>query len=134
MKLTMLGSGVRAPFVLRGLSASRADLGLDEVGGAILVISQFTLYGDARKGNRPSFTKAAPPAQAEPLYEEFCGTLAAQGVHGRTVELDQIVHALPRAGAPGRDPAPQHRADARGGPHQRPALHRAGVRARAEPP
>jgi D-tyrosyl-tRNA(Tyr) deacylase len=44
----------------------------------VLCVSQFTLYGDARKGNRPSFADAAPAAQAEPLYERFCEQLAAK--------------------------------------------------------
>jgi D-tyrosyl-tRNA(Tyr) deacylase len=45
----------------------------------VLVVSQFTLYGDTRKGNRPSYVTAAPPAQAEPLYERFRARLDAQG-------------------------------------------------------
>jgi D-tyrosyl-tRNA(Tyr) deacylase len=45
----------------------------------VLVVSQFTLYGDARKGNRPSYVAAAPPEQAEPLYERFRDRLGAQG-------------------------------------------------------
>jgi D-tyrosyl-tRNA(Tyr) deacylase len=49
----------------------RMNLGLEEVQGGLLVISQFTLYGDARKGRRPSFIDAAPPEQAVPLYERF---------------------------------------------------------------
>jgi D-aminoacyl-tRNA deacylase len=48
---------------------------LDEVGGGLLVVSQFTLYGDARKGRRPSFVDAAPPAVAIPLYEHFVALL-----------------------------------------------------------
>jgi D-tyrosyl-tRNA(Tyr) deacylase len=52
---------------------------LRDVGGAILVISQFTLYADASKGRRPSFTGALHPSQAEPLYEEFVRTLRAAG-------------------------------------------------------
>ena len=48
--------------------------------GAALVVSQFTLYGDASKGRRPSFTGAARPALAEPLYRRFCERLAAEGV------------------------------------------------------
>jgi D-aminoacyl-tRNA deacylase len=44
----------------------------------VLCVSQFTLYGDARKGNRPSYVAAAPPEQAEPLYERFCERLGAQ--------------------------------------------------------
>ena len=51
-----------------------------DTAGSALVVSQFTLVADTRRGSRPSFTKAAPPEQAEPLYEEFCGTLAAEGV------------------------------------------------------
>ena len=48
--------------------------------GSALVVSQFTLIADTRKGNRPSFANAAPPEQAEPLYEGFCAALAAEGV------------------------------------------------------
>jgi len=47
--------------------------GLEDVDGALLVVSQFTLYGDCRKGRRPSFTDAAPPERAEALYEHFVG-------------------------------------------------------------
>ena len=53
---------------------------LVDTAGAALVVSQFTLIADTRKGNRPSFANAAPAEQAEPLYEEFCGALAADGV------------------------------------------------------
>ena len=48
--------------------------------GSALVVSQFTLIADTRKGNRPSFANAAPPEQAEPLYQGFCAALAAEGV------------------------------------------------------
>jgi D-tyrosyl-tRNA(Tyr) deacylase len=51
-----------------------------ETGGSVLVVSQFTLYGDCRKGRRPSFTAAAPPAQAEALYQAFLDALRARGV------------------------------------------------------
>ena len=51
-----------------------------DIGGAILVISQFTLYADCRRGNRPSFTDAAPPALAEELYELFAQQLRQAGV------------------------------------------------------
>ncbi len=51
-----------------------------DTAGSALVVSQFTLVADTRKGNRPSFTNAAPPEQAEPLYEGFCVALAAEGV------------------------------------------------------
>ena len=53
---------------------------LTDVGGGALVVSQFTLYGDVRKGRRPSFAKAAHPSHAEPLYERFCDALEAEGV------------------------------------------------------
>ncbi len=60
--------------------AGKMNLGLTDVGGAVLAVSQFTLYGDARKGRRPSFTQAAPPAQAQALYDSFCKLLAGEGV------------------------------------------------------
>jgi len=53
---------------------------LPEVGGAVLAVSQFTLYADTRRGNRPSFTAAAPPELAERLYEEFVAGVRAAGV------------------------------------------------------
>ncbi len=58
----------------------RFDRSLLDSGGAALVISQFTLYGDTTRGNRPSFSEAADPALAEPLYERVCERLAAEGV------------------------------------------------------
>ena len=57
---------------------------LIETGGAALVISQFTLYGDARGQRRPSFVKAAPPEEGKRLYEEFVRALSALGVHVET--------------------------------------------------
>lgn len=56
------------------------DRSLLDVGGEALLVSQFTLIADTRKGNRPSFADAAPPDQAEPLYEAFCAALRALGV------------------------------------------------------
>jgi D-tyrosyl-tRNA(Tyr) deacylase len=58
----------------------RLDRSLVDVAGEALVVSQFTLLADTRKGNRPSFTDAAAPDAAEPLYEQFCQALAAAGV------------------------------------------------------
>ena len=57
----------------------------------VLCVSQFTLYGDARKGNRPSYVAAAPPEVAEPLYERFCERLGAQrGVFGAHMEVELV--------------------------------------------
>ena len=58
----------------------KMNLGLGEIRGAVLVISQFTLYGNAEKGRRPSFIDAARPEVAEPLYEEFVARLRGFGV------------------------------------------------------
>jgi D-aminoacyl-tRNA deacylase len=60
--------------------AGKMNLGLTDVGGAVLAVSQFTLYGDARKGRRPSFVEAARPEHAQPLYTYFCDQLAAEGI------------------------------------------------------
>jgi D-tyrosyl-tRNA(Tyr) deacylase len=60
-------------------SEGKMNLSVGEVGGEVLCVSQFTLYGDTRKGNRPSFVDAAPPEEAEPLYERVRSTLGAKG-------------------------------------------------------
>ena len=62
----------------------RFDRSLLDVGGEALVVSQFTLLADTAKGNRPSFGEAAPPEEAEPLYEAFCAALRAEGVEVAT--------------------------------------------------
>ena len=59
--------------------AGKMNLSVGEAGGEILCVSQFTLYGDTRKGNRPSFVDAAPPEEAEPLYERVRAALGAKG-------------------------------------------------------
>lgn len=58
----------------------RFDSSVTDIGGAVLVVSQFTLYGDTSKGRRPSFSAAAPGPQAEPLYQRVVATIAARGV------------------------------------------------------
>jgi len=62
----------------------KMNLALADVGGALLLISQFTLYGDVQKGRRPSFVDAAPPAVAEPLYERFIAMLRERGARVET--------------------------------------------------
>jgi D-tyrosyl-tRNA(Tyr) deacylase len=62
----------------------KMNLGLAEAGGAMLVVSQFTLLGDARKGRRPSFIAAAPPEKAEAMYEQFVAAVRALGVEVAT--------------------------------------------------
>ncbi len=79
-------------------------------GRQILCISQFTLYGDARKGTRPSYVAAAPPEHAEPLYERVCDALdAARGVFGADMQValvnDGPVTLLVEVPAPGTPPA-----------------------------
>ena len=65
----------------------RMNLALQDVGGAVLVVSQFTLLGDCRKGRRPGFVTAAPPEKANSLYQSFVAELRG---HGLTVETGQF--------------------------------------------
>lgn len=65
-------------------AAGKMNLGLTDVGGAVLVVSQFTLYGDAHKGRRPDFLAAARPEQAEPLVNDFVAQLRGAGLHVET--------------------------------------------------
>jgi D-aminoacyl-tRNA deacylase len=70
-----------------GDAEDKMNLAVTDVGGAILVVSQFTLYGDAEKGRRPSFIDAARPEQAVPLYERFIELLGQRGVPIETGEF-----------------------------------------------
>jgi D-tyrosyl-tRNA(Tyr) deacylase len=72
-------------------SDGKMNLSLVEVSGSLLVVSQFTLYGDARKGRRPSFVAAARPERAVPLYEGFLAALRRQGC---TVESGEFGAAM----------------------------------------
>jgi D-aminoacyl-tRNA deacylase len=64
--------------------AGKMNRSLEEAGGAMLVVSQFTLYGDCRKGRRPSCTSAAPPELAERLYESFVASVRSSGIEVAT--------------------------------------------------
>ena len=76
--------------------AGKFDRSLLDVGGEALVVSQFTLIADTRKGNRPSFTDAAPPDEAQPLYETFCTALAGfdvpvgRGIFGARMAVELV--------------------------------------------
>jgi D-tyrosyl-tRNA(Tyr) deacylase len=67
------------------------NLGLTDVSGALLVVSQFTLYGDAAKGRRPSFIDAARPELAEALYEQFVAMLRERGARVETGEFGAMM-------------------------------------------
>ncbi len=74
----------------------KMNLGIADAGGAVLCVSQFTLHGDVRRGNRPSFEGAAPGSEAEPLYRLFCeairsaGLVCAEGVFGAEMAVELV--------------------------------------------
>lgn len=74
----------------------RFDLSLSDIGGAVLLVSQFTLFGDCRKGNRPSFSRAADPEAAELIYEsmimklEETGIIVSSGIFGAHMEVNIV--------------------------------------------
>ena len=74
-----------------GDADGRMNLALGDVGGALLVVSQFTLYGDASRGKRPSFVDAARPDVAVPLYERFLAVLRARGVRVESGEFGAMM-------------------------------------------
>ena len=69
----------------------KMNLSVAEVGGALLVVSQFTLYGDARRGKRPSFDAAAPPDEARELYEYFVEKIRAAGLRSETGRFQETM-------------------------------------------
>ena len=73
-------------------AGGKMNLSVAEVGGALLVVSQFTLYGDARRGKRPSFDAAAPPEQARELYEYFVEKVRAAGLRCETGRFQETMH------------------------------------------
>jgi D-tyrosyl-tRNA(Tyr) deacylase len=87
-------SGKIARMRIFGDPEGKMNLSVAETGGAVLVVSQFTLHASTKKGNRPSFIRAAPPAHSEPLYEAFCAAMeretgkpAARGVFGGDMKI-----------------------------------------------
>jgi D-tyrosyl-tRNA(Tyr) deacylase len=76
---------------LFGDHEDKMNLSLGDVGGAALVVSQFTLYGDSRKGRRPSFIDAARPELAEPLYRQFVSLLRDRGLTVETGEFGAMM-------------------------------------------
>jgi len=77
-------------------AAGKFDLSVKDVNGRVLVVSQFTLYGDCRKGRRPSFIDAAPPEVAEELYEYFMDRMRREGldVESGTFQAEMEVHLV----------------------------------------
>ncbi len=71
--------------------AGKMNLALADVGGSVLAVSQFTLYGDVRRGKRPSFDAAAPPEKARELYEFFVGRIRAAGIRCETGRFQEMM-------------------------------------------
>ena len=71
--------------------SGRMNRAAGEIGGGVLVVSQFTLYGDVRRGKRPSFDAAAPPGKARPLYEYFVARIRAAGLRCETGRFQEMM-------------------------------------------
>jgi D-tyrosyl-tRNA(Tyr) deacylase len=87
-------SGKIAKMRIFGDAEGKMNLSVAEAGGDVLVVSQFTLHASTKKGNRPSFIRAAPPPHSEPLYEAFCaameretGRTAGRGIFGADMKI-----------------------------------------------
>lgn len=70
----------------------KMNLSLQDVGGQMLIVSQFTLYGDCRKGRRPGYSTAAPPEIAEPLYEQFVTAVRERGISAATGRFQAMMN------------------------------------------
>ena len=90
---TVLEKAARKICALRVFEDDTGKMNLDlkQVGGQILAVSQFTLYADTRKGNRPSFVNAAPPEKAELLFDKFVSLLRAEGFNVGTGAFGEIM-------------------------------------------
>lgn len=75
-------------------TSGRLAQSVQDIGGSLLVVSQFTLYGDCRQGRRPDFTQAAPPAQAEPLYDQFVATLRRSALEVETGQFGATMQVV----------------------------------------
>lgn len=73
------------------MGAIALEKSVQEIGGELLVVSQFTLYGDCRKGRRPSFTRSASPESAQKLYEQFVETLRQSGLRVETGQFGAMM-------------------------------------------
>jgi D-tyrosyl-tRNA(Tyr) deacylase len=82
---------IRDVRLFEGADGKGMDRSVADVGGGVLVVSQFTLYGDTRKGRRPSFDQAAPPDEARRLYEDLVRELRASGVYVATGEFQAMM-------------------------------------------
>ena len=87
-----LASKIRDIRIFEGSDGKPMDRSVADIGGAVLAVSQFTLYGDIRKGRRPAFDAAAAPAEARGLYEALVRELQATGLQVATGEFQAMMH------------------------------------------